>query len=178
MIENENAHTGTPPKNLGGRPCVYETKIAPRLAEIGEMFTQGFSRKAVADVLGVSVETFRKYERTVPELQDKITLSKAHSTAILVNALFELAKGATVETTKTKTYDDGRTVVEKIVETLPPNLAAIERLLNRIESLDANSPAAIEDEERRERERERVAGLSEADYRAFRTAQDRRDLML
>jgi len=179
-MDDKNGITlaGTPSPSKGGRPQVYETKIEPRLNEIGEMFSRGLTRSAVADVLGVSVETFRKYERTQEALAAKIALSKSHGAAMMVNALFELATGkATAKTVKTKTYDDGRTVVEEIVETLPPNLAAIEKLLARLDSFDADSPQAVDNEARRKREEARVAAMNEADYSAFNEQQSRRALM-
>lgn len=130
----------------GGRPSVYETKIAPRLSEISELYGKGVFRKNIAAHLGVSVETLRKYEAQEKDLADAFAFGRAKIAAEMRSALFSLAVGVEVKTVKVKTYKSGETVTEVITETLPPNLNAILAVLERISRLDDDSPEAIEAE--------------------------------
>lgn len=158
-----------------GRPRVWETAIKPKIAEIGLMVAHGLRRKEIATQLGISIGTFRNYERLEPELRGILCAGRVAGVEACTDSLFKLARGAKVKTTKKKTYDDGRTVVEEIEEELAPNLAAIEKLMARLDSVDSDSPEAQEADAMHEQERERIAAMSEAEWRRYSQLRDRLD---
>lgn len=78
----------------------YETHVLPYLNVIAGWCRKGVPDEAIAKKLGVAYSTFRGYRNEHPELQEAMMYQKEHANMIIENALFEKAKGYTVEVTK------------------------------------------------------------------------------
>lgn len=65
----------------------WESHIEPYLMEIEKMARKGASEKEIADNLGVSYSTFRKYEKSKQELSSALKRGKRHAQKIIEKAL-------------------------------------------------------------------------------------------
>lgn len=65
----------------------WDTHIAPYMTEIESWAMRGASEKEIADKLGVSYSTFRKYVKDKSELQTMLNRSKRHVKKVIDQAL-------------------------------------------------------------------------------------------
>ena len=129
------------------RKTLWESVLLPRLDEIGELYGKGMTRAQICATLGVAENTLRAHEVKHKELADVLTRARAKVAGDLCGALYRLALGAERRTITKKGGEEIETV-----ETLPPNLAALSKLLEvvapEIESAQQNEQALTDDEKR------------------------------
>ena len=65
----------------------WESHIEPYLLEIEKMARKGADAKAIAEKLGISYSTFRKYEKSKPELSSALKRGKRHAQKVIEKAL-------------------------------------------------------------------------------------------
>lgn len=131
------------------RRTLWERVLRPRLDEIGELYGRGMTRAQICATLGVAENTLRAHEVKHKELADVLTRARAKVAGDLCGALYRLALGAERRSITKK----GGEVIET-VETLPPNLAALSKLLAVVApEFESGQQAAntLTVEERRER---------------------------
>lgn len=122
------------PKNKGGRPNLYKTRIEPFIDVIADLRAKGRTDEFIADLLGISRKTFFTHKSKVDDFlhayknADDILLNN------IENSLFDLALGKATKRTVTirKDADGNVTSQEERIEHLPPDkIAAFFVLTNR-----------------------------------------------
>lgn len=78
----------------------WESHIEPYLLEIEKMARRGASEKDIADNLGVSYSTFRKYEKSKQELSSAIKRGKRHAEKVIEKALAQEERKASAPVVK------------------------------------------------------------------------------
>lgn len=118
----------TKPKNKGGRPNVYDTKIKPYLKQIHTLRRQGYTHDDIYPMLNIAKSSYFKHKREIEEFSHSINNADAELIAQLENSLYDLALGRAKKTIEVERdiWDDKqdkfiRKNVETRVETLPPN---------------------------------------------------------
>ena len=127
-----------------GRPSDYDKKVKPYLREISRMICN-MSRTKVAEELGITYESFRKYIKQYPELEKAVKNGKRDLIIELKDGLIKKAKGYTAEEVREK-YEHGN-LVEKVVtkKHIPPDIGAINLLLKNLDKKRwANDPQNLE----------------------------------
>lgn len=116
-----------------GRKCVakntkYETHVLPHLQSVESWILEGLDEERIAQRLGVSSRTFKKYKEEHKELETVLSLSRDTVLAEVEKALLKKARGYTY--VETKTVDKGDKVeVTTTEKEMPPDLSAISFLL-------------------------------------------------
>ena len=115
-----------------GRPSKYESMVKPYLSEIKDLRLQ-MSEEQIAETLGVSYSTFRKYKDEHPELVKALEIGKKKLIANLMSTMIKLANGYTYDEIEVKESEkDGITTITK-TKTQPPNITAIDKLLKNLD---------------------------------------------
>ncbi len=111
----------------------YDKKIKPHLNQIEMLSICGKSEKDIADFLGISLVTLKKYANKYPEVRKNLEAGK-NSAGLVMNAFLKRACGYTVQEEscefKGKKNADGvledEQVIKKTVKKdVPPDLNAI-----------------------------------------------------
>lgn len=128
-----------------GRKTVYDTHIAPRLADIKKWREAGATVEKMCDVLGVSKTTFHKYLNEQPEFADAYKKSTAELVMDLRGELARLAFKHTLETKKQFIKKDLVTGhdnlhVEITTKEVDGDIAAINLLLKNLDENWSNDP--------------------------------------
>lgn len=112
---------------------LYESKVQNNLSRISTLVMCGSGEKEIADFLGISLKTLKKYRRLHPEL-DAALNEKKNSDVLVMKAFFKRACGYTVEEEscefKGKKNAEGEIQDEQVVKKtvkkdVPPDLNAI-----------------------------------------------------
>lgn len=112
-----------------GRPTEYVPDIAEQAYRLALL---GADREQMADILLVSVETFREWVDTHPELPQAIARGRAAADAHVAQALYHRALGYSHPAVKIFLNKEGQPVVVPYTEHYPPDtMAAIFWLKNR-----------------------------------------------
>lgn len=147
---------------------VYKKKVEPFLDKIGMMALCGKGENEIAQCLGISLATLRKY-RKEHEALDRALKEKERSTATVMRAFFKRACGYTAEEEtcerKGKANADGVVEDEQIVrktvrKDVPPDIGAIKWWLENAAS-NASAPEEMDIGEARELLREKQRLLAE-----------------
>jgi uncharacterized protein (DUF433 family) len=105
-------------KDRVGRPCKYETHIAPRMDEILEWLRQGATDYSIADSLGIHQSTWIRYKDNYSNLASLYTRARTERNRLVMNAQYEKAKGIkeTIKKgfkVKEVIYEAGKKVTER-----------------------------------------------------------------
>lgn len=100
----------------------YDTKVKPRLDEIGQWFENGASMKDAADKLGISERSLFRYANRYEELRRIMDACKPAADDQVEYAFFKSCIGFSYTETQT-TYDDSGEVIKQVVteKYVPPN---------------------------------------------------------
>lgn len=107
---------------------MYETKVRPRLQSVKGWILQGLDEAAIAQRLGVSCRTLKKYKREHNEFCQVLKSGREEVIAEVEDALIKKAKGYIYN--EVKTVDKGdRIETTTTQKEVPPDLSAISFLL-------------------------------------------------
>jgi predicted transcriptional regulator len=128
-----------------GRKTVYDTHIAPRLADIKKWRKVGATVENMCDALGVSKTTFHKYLNEQPEFADAYKKGKVELVMDLRGELARIAFKHTLETKKQYIKQDMETghktqYTEITTKDVDGDIAAINLLLKNLDENWSNDP--------------------------------------
>lgn len=128
-----------------GRKTVYETHIAPRLADIKKWREAGATVENMCGVLGVSKTTFHKYLNEQPEFANAYKNGTAELVMDLRGELARIARKHTLETKKQYIKTDMETgnktqYTEITTKEVDGDIAAINLLLKNLDENWSNDP--------------------------------------
>lgn len=118
---------------------LWLSKVYPRLSDIEAWASQGDTDAMMAEKLGISTRSFRRYKQANWQLSEVLERGRDKLCAQVKSSLFTLAMGC-VETVDTKKIVDvdpttGRQVITtRQVTTKEPNLRAITLLLSNYDT--------------------------------------------
>lgn len=75
---------------------IYTNIIEPRLSEIIEWHSNGVSDRQIAENLGISYTTFKKYKKEKSDLSTALKKSGSDRIKVVENAMFKAAVGGNV----------------------------------------------------------------------------------
>lgn len=104
----------------------YITKVQPHINSIYKMVTMVMPKAQIANTLGVSVLSFRKMSREIPELRTVLELGIEERIDNAETSLYQLANGYTVDKEIINPFDGTK---ETITEYKDPVLGAIKYIL-------------------------------------------------
>lgn len=105
----------------GGRPSKFNPDYIPLVAEFAE---SGMTELEMAQRLGVSMPTFRKWKLDNPELLAALKLNKEKADERVEHSLYKRAMGYSCEETDIRVID-GKIIKTQIVRTYPPDTTAM-----------------------------------------------------
>lgn len=118
---------------------LWLSKVYPRLSDIEVWASQGDTDAMIAEKLGISTRSFRRYKQANFQLAESLERGRDRLCSQVKSSLFTLAMGC-VETVETKKIVDidqntGRQVITtRKVTTKEPNLRAITLLLSNYDT--------------------------------------------
>lgn len=122
------------PKNKGGRPNLYKTRIEPYLDIIADLRSKGRTDEFIADMLGITRKTFFTHRSKVDEFLHAYRNADEVLLQNIENSLYDLALGKAIKRTITRrTGALGELISQdEKIEHLPPDkVAAFFVLTNR-----------------------------------------------
>ncbi len=105
----------------GGRPSKFNPEFIPLVVEFAG---DGMTELEMAQRLGVSAPTFRKWKLDNPELLAALKLNKEKADERVEQSLYKRAMGYSCEETDIRVID-GKIVKTQIVKTYPPDTTAM-----------------------------------------------------
>lgn len=141
-----------------GRKSSYETVILPNMERIKELIADGYSEKDVADKIGVSYSTWKKYKKQISDFTAVVLTAREKDIKELEKSMYMRAIGFTktikkAMKLKTVTYDNSgkKKKEEEKIEYyeeeiyIPPSESAGAFLLkNWAKDSYSNNPAELE----------------------------------
>jgi len=119
----------TEEKDVGGRPCKYESHVQPRLQEIYEWVKAGMTDYSIAETLGIHPYTLIRYKEQYSELNEVYTHARTERNRLVMNKMFQRATGEKVTLRKQKATKDGE-IIDLIEEQyIPPDVNAADLFL-------------------------------------------------
>jgi len=113
-----------------GRPAIEITEAICNKAE--SLAAQGLTMEQIANVLGMGESTLYGKQAQFPEFAEAIKRGQSKGVAVVVNALFEKAKGATISEDKVIADKEGNEKVVTVSKKMPSDtVACIFYLKNR-----------------------------------------------
>lgn len=102
---------------------IYEEKVKPNLEKVKELSSEGLTQEQIANVIGVSVRSFKRYIEQEEELRQAINSGRETAIRDVENAMFQSAIGGKVSVkkgmkVKKVIYENGKKNGE--VETVEP----------------------------------------------------------
>lgn len=138
------ARMGRPPlpRTQEQKGTIYETKIEPRLDEISRLIGEhGYTQQQVAQMCGVSGNTFSQYKKRYPKLAEAIRFgNEMFNVNCVEGAIRKALLGGYVEEKEvTHSSKDGERITKR-TKYQPPNMSAVhyyERRLHSVQALEA-----------------------------------------
>lgn len=112
----------------GGRPSVYNTRIAPHIEKIITLRAAGFLYDDIASMINVAPSTLYKHKLEIEEFSESLKNADDELITTLEHSLYSLAKGTYKQVRKKTIYEaDGLTpkLVEVTEEYGKPELGAV-----------------------------------------------------
>ena len=102
---------------------IYEEKVKPNLEKVKELSSEGLTQEQIANTIGVSVRSFKRYSEQEEELRQAINSGRETAIRDVENAMFQSAIGGKVSVkkgmkVKKVIYENGKKKGE--VETVEP----------------------------------------------------------
>lgn len=119
--------------NQGGRPSVYDKRIAPNLKALIQLRELGYSHEELFTLLDISKTSYYKHKREIDEFTHSFSQADAKLIDELEVSLYDLANGKAKKIVETERLINGiMQVVEKRIETLPPNASSLQFALTNL----------------------------------------------
>ena len=102
---------------------IYEEKVKPNLEKVKELSSEGLTQEQIANTIGVSVRSFKRYIEQEEELRQAINSGRETAIRDVENAMFQSAIGGKISVkkgmkVKKVIYENGKKKGE--VETVEP----------------------------------------------------------
>src|SRR5215471_6790283 len=110
-----------PRNNLKGRPSEYREEMCELVKEPAE---NGATDAQIAEILGVSTNTFYRWRNTIPAFRVALNWSKQKADDLVERSLFIRAVGYTFESEKVSFGKNGEVLRAATLEHVPPDTTA------------------------------------------------------
>jgi len=109
-----------------GRSELYPVLVEPRLDDIYEWISQGYTEKSICKKLGIHPFTWIRYKQDNNELSELIIHARQAAGQVVLNKQFQAACGQSVTLSKQKVTKDGEVIDITEEMYIPPNVNAAE----------------------------------------------------
>jgi hypothetical protein len=143
-MKDRSKTTGSPPKNLRGRPSKYRAAYA---AQARKLALLGMTDRGMANFFEISESTLNLWKKEHSDFSESIREGKVEADARVAAALFHSALGgSTVTELKEEVDAEGNSVTRKTVRVLPPNVTAQQFWLKNRQPQSWRDKVILEDE--------------------------------
>lgn len=116
-------------KDLGGRPCKYESHVEPRLKEIYEWLKDGMTDYSIAEQLGIHQSTWIRYKDSYESLTNLYARARTERNRLVMNRMFAKATGEIAQVKQEKMTRGGAIVSLTSEIYTPPDVNAADLFL-------------------------------------------------